>query len=347
MFYSGTEAGGKVYFPLKCARGWPTNPHAPANPPGSFAMSSEPAPNTQQHATPVMYRFTLWNKFAGALGALRMRFFPRRVLVAGPYLGELGHELMDWQAWVRAQAARHAETHVITYPGREFLYPGCAVHAHDVPLEKAGYKHGRFSPRELEAMAREKAEALGLRDYDILTALHLCTSYHQRFLLPAKFELLAKPPAGGPLRDIAFHFRKVNKEGPDDSRNYAPELCDRLAALCVERGHRVCCVGHPRYSYCPPGVEDLRSEEMGRSAEAISSARLLAGELSGPTHLAQLCGVPVVIWAPGQWRIDNCNRWNVFRVPAFVVANDTTNPDPALAAEVIDKALKALRELKK
>lgn len=304
-------------------------------------MNDQPA---QQQSTPVTYRFTLRDKIAGALQGLRMRFFPRRVLVAGPYLGELGHELMDWQAWVRAQAERHEETHVITYPGREFLYPGCKVHSHDVPLEKAGYKHGRFAPAELGKMARAKAEELGLKDYDVLTALHLCTSYHQRYILPAKFELLARPPADGARRDVAFHFRKVNKEGPDTSRNYPPEMCDRLASLCAALGYSICCVGHPRYSYCPPGAEDLRSEEMGKSVEAISSARLLAGELSGPSHLAQLCGVPILIWAPGQWRIDNCNRWNVFRVPTFVVANDTSSPDPALVCERIDKAMRHLEE---
>lgn len=304
-------------------------------------MNDQPA---QQQQKAVTYRFTLGDKIKGALEGLRMRFFPRRVLVAGPYVGELGHELMDWQAWVRAQAERHQETHVITYPGREFLYPGCKVHTHDVPLEKAGYKHGRLTPGELEAAARAKAAELGLRDYDILTALHLCTSYHQRYILPAKFVLLARPPADGPRRDVAFHFRKVNKDGPDNSRNYPPEMCDRLASLCAARGHSICCVGHPRYSYSPPGVEDLRAEEMGKSAEAICSARLLAGELSGPSHLAQLCGVPILIWAPGQWRIDNCNRWNVFHVPTFVVANDTSSPDPALVCEMIDKAVRQLKE---
>ena len=307
-------------------------------------MNKASSRDMHENAGDVYYRFTLRDKIAGALGALRMRFFPRRNLVAGPYMGELGHELMDWQAWVRAQAARHGETHVITYAGREFLYPGCKVHTHDMPLEKAGYKHGRFAPAELEAMARAKAAELGLRDYDVLTALHLCTRYHQRYLLPAKFELLRKPPADGRHRDVAFHFRMVNKEGPDQSRNYPREMCDRAAALCRERGFGICCVGHPRYSYCPAGVEDLRSEEMEKSVEAISSARLLAGELSGPMHLAQLCGVPILIWAPGQWRIDNCNRWNVFHVPTFVVANDTSSPDPELVSEMIDKAMRQLKE---
>ncbi len=290
------------------------------------------------------YKFTLGDKIRGALEGLRMRFFPRRVLVAGPYLGEFGHELMEWQAWVRTMAPRYAEVHVITFPGREGLYPGCHFHTHDVPLEKAGYRHGRFTPAELKGMAQAKAKELGLENYDILTAAHLCTRYHQRFILPAKWDLLRKEPMEGRYRDVAFHFRWVKKEGPDQSRNYPLERCDRVAALCQEHGYSVCCVGHPRYSYCPPGVEDLRSEDLETSISAISSARLLAGELSGPMHLAQLCGVPILIWADGQWRLDNCERWNVFHVPTFIVANDTHRPEADRVVEAIDAAVAKLRE---
>jgi hypothetical protein len=295
-------------------------------------------------APEVTYRFTLSDKIIGAVEGLRMRLFPRRTLVAGPYMGEFGHELMEWQAWVRAQVPRHQEVHVITFPGRDALYPGCHVHTHDVPLEKAGYRHGRFSPSELKCMARAKAEMLGLKDYDILTAQHLCTRYHQKWILPAKFELLRKAPLEGRYRDIAFHFRWVKKEGPDQTRNYPLELCDQVAALCHERGYSICCVGHPRYSYCPSGVEDLRSEDLEASITAISSAHLLAGELSGPMHLAQLCGVPILIWADGQWRLDTCERWNVFQVPTFIVANDTHRPETSRIIETIDRALKELRQ---
>ena len=292
---------------------------------------------------PVCYQFTLADKIKGALIALKLRFFPRKVLVAGPFAGEFGHELMDWQAWVRTLARRYREIHVITYPGRDYLYPGCHVHTHDIPLSSAGYRFGKFPPPELEAMARRKAAELGLKDYDLLTPLAVCTRYHRHYLLPPKFELLAKAPEGGPLRDIAFHFRAVKKDGPDVLRNYPAEMCDRVVARCLERGYRVGCIGHPLYSYCPEGVEDLRNEELAASVTAISSARLLAGELSGPSHLAQLCGVPIVIWAPDQWRIDNCNRWNVFQVPTFVVANDTSNPPPEKACQVLDEALAQLK----
>jgi hypothetical protein len=291
----------------------------------------------------VTYRFTLGDKVFSALEGLRLRFWPRPKLVA-LYVGEFGHELMDFQAWVRAQIPRHREVHIITFPGREALYPGCQVHAHDLTLEKVGYKHGRLTPAELIAMVKAKAEKLGLKDYDILTAYNLCTRYHQKYILPAKFELLRQDPLEGRYRDVSFHFRWVKKDGPDQTRNYPFELCDRVAALTRKLGYTICCVGHPRYSYCPPDVEDLRSDNLATSIAAISSARLLAGELSGPMHLAQLCGIPILIWADGQWRLDNCEVWNVFHVPTFIVANDTHRPDPERVVETIDRAMRELRQ---
>ena len=232
------------------------------------------------------HQFTLGEKIAGALGALRMRFFPRRNLIAGPYVGEFGHELMDWQAWVRGQVGRHKETHVITYPGRDYLYPAPHVHYHGIALESAGYKHGRFSPSELEAMARSKAGELGIKDYDLLTPVHVCTRYHQRFLLPAKFELLSKPPVAERIRDVAFHFRRVKKEGPDQTRNYPVELCDKVAALCEKQGLSIFCVGHPGYSWTlscrcgGPESRGTRSQRLGNFLSAPPSRRVERSDAS-------------------------------------------------------------------
>ena len=297
----------------------------------------------QVQARAACYQFTLGDKAVAALGALRLRFFPRQTLVAGPFVGEFGHELMEWQAWVRAQIGRYRAVHVITYPGRDFLYPGCKVHTHDVALEQAGYRYGRFTPRQLKDRAHAKARELGLRNYDVFTPALLCTQYHQRYLLPAKWVVLEQPPIGGRMRDLSFHFRWLDKVGPDQTRNYSRDRCDRLVALCREHGYEVCCLGHPRYSYCPEGIEDLRSEDLQASAAAICSARILVGELSGPMHLAQLCGQPILIWADGQWRLDTCEKWNVFHVPTCVVANDTHQPEPERVFEAIKTGLDDLK----
>lgn len=192
-------------------------------------------------------------------------------------------------------------------------------------------------------MARKTAAKLGLSDYDLMTALNVCTSRHQRYLLPARYELLGEAPAPNDMREVAFHFRQVKKEGPDQTRNYPLDRCDRIIEFCRAQGLKFFCIGHPRYSYCPPGVEDRRSEDLANSVAAIRSARVLVGELSGPMHLAQLSGTAILVWAPGQWRLDNCERWNVFQVPTYIVTNEVRHPEPE---EVGQKILAALADLR-
>src|SRR5262245_61030579 len=92
------------------------------------------------------------------LPCARQRFFSRRNLFAGPFAGEFGNELMQWQGFVRARKAHYRSVHVLTYPGRDYLYEGCAVHYHDITLKQAGYGYGRLSPEQATALATAKAK---------------------------------------------------------------------------------------------------------------------------------------------------------------------------------------------
>jgi hypothetical protein len=51
-----------------------------------------------------------------------------------------------------------------------------------------------------------------------------------------------------------------------------------------------------------------------------------------------------LIWADGQWRVDGCIGWNVFRVPIYIVANDTFKPEPVRVGEKILDAFADLRQ---
>jgi hypothetical protein len=96
---------------------------------------------------------------------------------------------MQWQGYVRARRAHYEQAHVITYPGRDYLYENCVVHCHDIRLEKAGYGYGLMSPSEAKNMAQAKATELGLEDYDIFSTA----------LLPPGPEESHAIPVGAPL----------------------------------------------------------------------------------------------------------------------------------------------------
>jgi hypothetical protein len=302
-----------------------------------------PAPSGINEA-PVSHRKRVRDKLLFFIPALRQKLMPRRNLLAGPFAGEFGWELMQWQGYVRVRHRNYQQVHVLTYPGRDYLYEGCQVHHHDIRLEQAGYDYGWLAPAEARQMAQSKATELELKDYDIFGPWLICTQYHKRLLGPQEFRLFQERPLTDAILDLAFHFRAVRKQGPDqENKNYSPQRAQQLVERCREKGLSVCCIGHPDYAYCPPGCTDYRSVDLRGTVAAICSARLVAGENSGPMHLANLCGKPTIVWAQDQWRIDYSLRWNPFRVRIYVAANNTSQPAPDLVSEAIGNALQDLR----
>ena len=302
--------------------------------------TESPAASTKD----LTYHYSTGKKFELAFSCARQKFFPRRNVLAGPYLGEFGFELMQWQGFVRARRASYEQVHVLTYPGRDYLYEGCRVHHHDVDLKNAGYWYGRFGPAEMQRMADAKAAEIGLKDYDIFSPSLLCTRYHKALFWKQEFRLLEEPPLSEKYYDVLFHFRSVQKEGPDQEKNYSPELADELVRRCLDKGLAVACYGHPRYAYCPRGCADLRNEDLRQTVAAISSARLAVGEASGGMHLANACGKPTIIWANSEGHIAFALRWNPFRVPIYVMTTATWRPTPEDICRYIVKSLQDLRE---
>ncbi len=306
-------------------------------------MSFAPPSNQPETDLPT-YWYSLPERVIWAVRSLKLRLWPRRHLIAGPFAGEFGYEAMQWQAFVRGCRPRYASVHVITYPGRDYFYEGCTVHAHDVLLPEAGYGYGRMSPAQACARAHRLAAALELRDYDVFIPAHLCTQHHKRLFWRADFRLFQEPPLDGQIREVAFHFRAVRKAGPDQAKNYSPALAEEVVRLCREQGWQVSCIGHPEYALCPPGAVDHRRLNLQETVAAICGVRLVSGENSGPMHLANLCGKPTVLWAEGQWRIDYSLRWNPFRVPIYTATADTCQPAPSLVVATLRHALEDLRQ---
>jgi hypothetical protein len=314
-------------------------------PTGRATYTAVLKPAAADHRNAPVYRYGFWGKLALVLPCLRQRFRPRRRLLAGPFAGEFGYELMQWQAFVRGRKPHYEEVHVLTYPGRDYLYEGCTVHHHGFDLRTAGYAYGRLNPRASRALARAKAAEIGLMDYDIFDASLLCTQHHKRLFWRPEFRLFHEPPLNGTMRDVAFHFRAVRKEGPDQAKNYAPDRAVALVNLCLAHGLAVSCIGHPDYALCPPGASDHRRVDLRETVAAICGVQLVAGENSGPMHLANLCGKPTLVWAADQARIDYSLRWNPFRVPIYVAANDTPQPAPSCVVEALQRSLEAARRM--
>ena len=289
------------------------------------------------------YRPTLRENLVTMWEGLALRFSTSQVLIVGPYVGEFGHEIMDFQSYVRWFKRKYREVHVITFPGRDPLYRGCTVHAHAFDLRTAGYIYGRISHDEIRRYVHEFARKQEIADYDLFSTAHLRTRWHRRLIFRQEQEILSPLIPAPPNPKIVFHFRNIDKAGPDKARNFRPDLAGEVSRLCRENGLEIACIGHPKYSLCPDGCEDRRTEDLEKTIAEIAACKLVAGELSGPMHLAAYCAKPIAIWAPDKWRIDGAAKRNPFNVKLFVVRDDTTNPPPG---EVVDKLKSAMAELR-
>jgi len=278
---------------------------------------------------------TLWEGVA-------LRFSRKPILIVGPYVGEFGHEIMDFQSYVRRFRRKYREVHVITFPGREPLYRGCIVHTHGFDLKTAGYIYGRISDSEIRHYARDFARARRIANYDLFSTAHLHTRWHRRLLFRQEHEVIRPVQAVPPNDKIVFHFRHIEKEGNDKTRNFRPDLAQAVCNLCRERGWELACIGHPKYALCPGGCEDCRTDDLERTVAVISACKLVAGELSGPLHLAAYCARPIAIWAPGEQRIAYTFKRNPFNARIFVVRNDTTNPSPDEIVGKLENAVAVL-----
>ena len=181
-------------------------------------------------------------------------------------------------------------------------------------------KPGRY----LQRYAKEHQ----IQRYDVFGTMHLRTRWHRRLLFPQRHEVIGPLRPVTPGSQIVFHFRNIDKQGPDKDRNFRPELAADAVRLCRQAGFDVACIGHPKYSLCPQGCEDYRSEDLEQTVARVAASRLVVGELSGPLHLAVYCARPVAIWAPDKWRIVGALTRNPFQTKIFVIRDDTTNPHP-------------------
>jgi hypothetical protein len=289
------------------------------------------------------YRPTFRENFSTFWQALALRFSTRQVLIVGPYVGEFGHEIMDFQSFVRWLGRKYRQVHVITFPGRDPLYRDFLLHPHDFDLRTAGYVYGRISHAEIKQYAQTFAQQRGIVGYDHFSTAHLRTRWHRRLALGQAHEIIRPLRPALQDRRILFHFRQIDKQGPDKSRNFRPELAEEVCRLCREAGFEIACIGHPRYALCPDGCQDCRTEDLEATVAVIAACQMVVGELSGPLHLAAYCAKPIAIWAPDPWRIEGATRRNPFNVKMFIVRDNTTNPAPTEVLSTIKHAIAAIR----
>jgi hypothetical protein len=246
------------------------------------------------------------------------------VIVAGPWIGELGWELFCWQAWLREQAALHdLPMVVITRPGHEGLYHDFAHKIHIYkPLGNETDMWHNYSV---------KKGALPV------VSLHLDHLYPQ-IVRHITYDLgLRRWWDSPPYPTQAFRQYTTNQPSHKcklvlliirnttkcntSFRNWPLAHARDYAHKLQEYGYQVATIGTFDAAAGLDGVTDFRGMPLTDLIAVMASAHFIVGPQCGPIHLATLCGLPQITW---QTCKEHAHRvkgpWNPFDTPVLTCA---------------------------
>ena len=233
-------------------------------------------------------------------------------LFVGPWYGEFGHEIM-FVAMARAEAKKYSRTIACSYPSSAALYADFADEF--VPHRFRCCGVVATATAETQPSASELAclvppgctrwpgvEHRGDR-------ATVCHRYGKR-----------RPEYEGV---VVVHARNRPHVA---ARNWPARLWHKLAREMYRE--RICtqiiCVGLREHAFAVEGALDLRSAPLEQQMDAMASARFAVGPSSGPMHLAQHCGCPVVVWCGGgsveraRTQARYVKNWNPFGAPGRI-----------------------------
>jgi hypothetical protein len=273
-----------------------------------------------------------------------------RLLVTAPYVGEIGWELMSWQARVRAVFRHGTYDRVIVLgaPGKEAFYEGMPLHYECVDLRGVpgtSYEDRRYLPDRRAIVAahhiRSALEALVerlVREWreiamvDVLWPsydghIHPCTRRHQAFI---QYGAGIEASSRRPQVVLVQRQRSLAAEN-----NWPGEHWDDLGRLLNTRGI---------HTLVYPSNAD-------EAIQALASSDLAVGGSTGGLHLASLCGCPHVVWSCDDqtrwtpWQITNRQRyetfWNPLGTPVEYHATQS-HPEPQEVADWVMGALERI-----
>ena len=237
----------------------------------------------------------------------------QRTMIAGPWAGEFGYELMYWVPLLRMMAKKFSKLVAVIPEGHEVLYEDFAAeiitHKIDLGTDKwrANAGDASFWARQwhqfvADGAPREQQENLTWQLAQRRDNAIVLESNKKLFQLPRAFRRLTVPDTERDPQIFAIHCRRagLDRDWPDEKFD---ELIQRLNA----DGITPRIIGLPSdYMPCPssPGMtRDCRTTDLGQTIRILSEVGLIAGASTGVQHLASLCCAPQVVWGVGSFLI--------------------------------------------
>lgn len=252
-----------------------------------------------------------------------------KTLLAGPWIGEFGWEVIKWVPFLRkyVKDRYYDKVYVLTRESSFPLYQDFSPEM--IP-------HNTFGNTKIYVCNNASPKI----PYKILDEIDpddvLIPSAGSMFGPPERYlYFLYGEKNSNAVRNIIAHARSTNKTG-SYRKNWSRDSWDLLVQKLQADGKTISFIGSPESSYCSPGCEDLRGESLSLIMDVLRSSDVCIGPSSGPMHLASCCGCPHVVWGDmREWNSGNIKSnlydrykilWNPFETPCEYISNDNWNP---------------------
>jgi len=258
-----------------------------------------------------------------------------KTLFAGPWLGEFGWELLNWQAFIRALRPRYKSIVVCSRPSSEALYADVADPFIPHTISARPNCHAGVQIQHAEALQEILNQVP--EDADHLLPLGYIPSAEQTFIRYGDQNASSS--------DVLVHARYLEKSA---HRNWAEEKWSDLIAQLTDEGATVGAIGLSGGSLNVSGVEDFRDRPLTETMNLLASAKVVVGPSSGPMHLASLCGTPHVVWADRRtYSMRKTSRekyeqwWNPLETPVHVIDEYDFDPPVDVVVDAVTSFLRA------
>lgn len=247
----------------------------------------------------------------------------KKILLAGPWVGEFGWELFCWQGYVRNIAKNFDDIIILGRNGHQLLYADFMTKYvnFNAPAEKANMFWGQINESILRNWVTKFNPTKHLRPFNIGFSL---TQNHYSSSATFKEQLYYKYSSDtiNEMYDVILHPR--NKL-VGDNRNWVKEKWQELVYLLSDSGFTVAIIGTDE-AYELEDVDDYRDVAIEDTVALFSRCKLVVGTSSGPLHLASLCGTPHLVWSEEFNRIRYEKAWNPFNTQVYFYSDDDWNP---------------------
>ena len=271
----------------------------------------------------------------------------KKTIIAGPWLGEFGWELMGWQNYLRAISKNHSIV-CIGPKSSSYLYEDFCTDYIDFDIadlgnnnygSKDGYNRQNVSVDLLKdfvlnVLKEKKFNIENVVWFPPVKFIHTQGStYHHfsekcPFLGDFYFPIYKKFGIDNKKLSNSFIFHARGRKDVRPEHNWHTDNWEKLKDLLVSSNSQAkfYSIGTKKDSFLIEGTEDWRGKDLESVCKLMNSSNAVFGPSSGAMHLASQSNAKVIVWSIAYNKKRYMEWWNPHKTPTLYLQKFNWHP---------------------